>query len=128
MVYSLGTRKTFDLNVLHERSPMYVELSGNRIRNGYVIKVLDMVRGDGHFTLSLSGVEGATMTLIGVDGEDHKEVKLTTPGDDVSTYRMFVTAPKSSITGKSASLTLTLTNTDTGRVVRHDNIFAGPEQ
>lgn len=128
MTYSLSTRKTFDLNVLHERSPVYVELSGNRIRNGYVIKVLDMVRGDGHFALSLSGVEGATMSIIGMDGDDQTEVKLTTPGDDVSTYRLFVTAPKGSLTGKSANLTFSLTNLDTGRVVRHDNIFAGPEQ
>ncbi len=32
MATALSTRKTFDLNVLHERSPVYVELSGNRIR------------------------------------------------------------------------------------------------
>ena len=69
MAYALSTRKTFDANVLHERSPVYVELSGNRIRNGYTLKILNMVRQEGHYRLTLEELEGATMTVIRTDGE-----------------------------------------------------------
>jgi len=127
MVYTFATRKTFDLNVLHERSPVYVELSANRIRNGFTIKILNMVRGEGHFKLTLDGVQDATMTVIGVDGEGMKEVKLNVTGDSVGTFHLFVTAPSSSLNDKRMDLKMTVTNLDTGRTVSHTNIFAGPD-
>ncbi len=128
MVYALSTRKTFDTNILHERSPVYVELSGNRVRNGYTLKILNMVRREGHFRLTLEGVQGATMAVIGTDGDGLSAVDLTTPADDVGTFRLFVTAPKASLKGKKIDMTLVLTNLDTGRIIRHQNLFVGPDQ
>ncbi|MTJ82679.1 MAG: cytochrome c oxidase accessory protein CcoG [Telmatospirillum sp.] len=129
MAVTLSTRKTFDLNVLHERSPVYVELSGNRIRNGYTVKILNMVREPGHFRLALEGVNNAAMTVIGVNEQQEAQtIDLTADPDSVGTYKMFVTAPRSSLKGKKADLSLVLTNLDTGRVIRHQNLFAGPDQ
>jgi cytochrome c oxidase accessory protein FixG len=128
MVYTLSTRKTFDANVLHERSPVYVELSGNRIRNGYTLKILNMVRQEGHFRLTVGGLPGATMTVIGIDGEALSTIDLTTGPDEVGTFRLFVTAPKASLKGKRVDLELILTNLDTGRTIRHPNLFVGPDQ
>ncbi|HXP96825.1 MAG TPA: cytochrome c oxidase accessory protein CcoG [Telmatospirillum sp.] len=127
MAYSLSTRKTFDANVLHERSPVYVELSGNRIRNGYTLKILNMVRQDGHFRLTLEGVPDATMTIIGASGEGLSSVDLTTAPDEVGTFRLFITAPKTSLKSNKSDLTLVLTDLDSGRIVRHRNLFAGPD-
>jgi polyferredoxin len=128
MAYALSTRKTFDTNVLHERSPVYVALSGNRIRNGYTLKILNMVRQEGHFRLTLEGLQDATMTVIGNDSEGQSSVDLTTGADEVGTFHLFVTAPKSSLKGKKIDMTLVLTNLDTGRIIRHQNLFAGPDQ
>jgi cytochrome c oxidase accessory protein FixG len=128
MVYSLSTRKTFDANVLHERSPVYVELSGNRIRNGFTLKILNMVRQEGHFRLTLEDLPEATMSVIGTDGEGLTSVDLHTPPDEVGTFRLFVTVPKSALKSKKVDLTLVLTDLDSGRIVRHRNLFAGPDQ
>jgi cytochrome c oxidase accessory protein FixG len=127
MAYTLSTRKTFDANVLHERSPVYVELSGNRIRNGYTLKILNMVRQEGHFRLSLEGLPEATMSVIGIDGDALTSVDLTTSADEVGTFRLFVTAPKTSLKSNKVDLSLVLTNLDSGRIVRHRNLFAGPD-
>jgi cytochrome c oxidase accessory protein FixG len=124
---TLSTRKTFDLNVLHERSPVFVELSGHRIRNGYVVKVLNMVREPGHYQLSLEGLDAATLSVIGGDESESKTVDLTTDPDSVGTYKLFVTAPKAALKGKKVDLTLVLTNLGNGRVIRHRNLFAGPD-
>ncbi len=128
MTYTLATRKTYDINVLHERAPVYVEIAGNRIRNGYTVKILNMVRAEGHYRLTLEGLEPATMAVIGVDGEDLKAVELTVPADSVGTFRIFVTAPRASLKDKKTDLTLAVANLDTGKVVRHENFFAGPDQ
>jgi polyferredoxin len=105
-----------------------VELSGNRIRNGYTLKILNMVRQEGHYRLSLEGLQGATMTVIGTDGEGLSTVDLSTPADDVGTFRLFVTAPKTALKGKKVDMTVVLTNLDTGRIIRHQNLFVGPDQ
>jgi cytochrome c oxidase accessory protein FixG len=128
MIYAFSTRKTFDVTALHERSPVYVELSGNRLRNGYTVKVLNMMRKDGHFALTLEGLPEATMAVIGIDGEGQKEVELPVSPDSVGTFRLFVTAPRSALSSKAVPLTLKVTDTSTGRVMTHDNIFAGPDQ
>ena len=128
MAYALGTRKTFDASVLHERSPVYVELSGHRIRNGYTVKILNMVRQEGHYELSLDGLDAATMSVIGVDGDALKAVDLSVSPDSVGTFHLFVTAPRDAVKNRKTDMTLVLTNRDTGNVVRHQNLFAGPDQ
>jgi cytochrome c oxidase accessory protein FixG len=128
MAFALATRSTYEVNVLHERSPVYVEISGNRIRNGYTVKILNKVRQEGHFRLSLGELDNATLAVIGVDGESLKTVDLTVPRDSVGTFMMFVTAPKASLHGKKAELEVLVTDLATGKVVERDNFFAGPER
>ena len=128
MLYSLATRKTYDVTVLHERAPVFVEVSGDRIRNGYTLKILNMVREEGHYRLSVSPLADATMAIIGLDGDHLKTVDLTVSGDSVGTFRLFVTAPRSSIGGRKTDLDFAVTNTDTGKVVHRENLFAGPDQ
>jgi cytochrome c oxidase accessory protein FixG len=127
MATTLVTRKTYDVNVLHERSPVYVQLSGNRLRNGYTVKILNMVRQEGHFRLRLEGVPNATMSVIGVDGDALAEVDLSVAADSVGTFRLFVTAPRTSLPGAKADLTMVVTDLNSGTSVRHRNLFAGPE-
>jgi len=76
----------------------------------------------------LDGVADATMSVIGVDGEGWKEVELNVPGDSVGTFRLFVTAPSSSLNDKRMDLKMSVTNLATGKTESHTNIFAGPEQ
>ena len=127
MAYGLTSRKTFDINVLHERTPVYVQVSGNRIRNGYTFKILNMMRDETKFRVSIEDVDNISMTIIGEAAEDVRDMELTVAGDSVGTYHMFLTAPRASLTGKQMPLTVVLTDVATGKIVRHANIFAGPD-
>jgi len=126
MVYTFSTRKTFDVSTLHERAPVYVELSGNRLRNGYTVKVLNMMRKQGHFLLTIEGLPNATLSVIGMEGEGMTQVDLPVEPDSVGTFHIFITAPKESVPGKSLPMTVSVKDTDTGRVMSHQNLFAGP--
>jgi cytochrome c oxidase accessory protein FixG len=128
MLYVFSTRKTFDVSALHERSPVYVELSGQRLRNGYTVKVLNMMRKQGRFLLTVEGVPAATLSVIGIDGEGKSAVELPVSPDSVGTFHMFVTAPRQAVTSKAMPLTLSVTDEDTGKVMTHQNLFAGPDQ
>ena len=125
MLYSLGTRKTMDVNVLHERSPLFVELSTGEIRNGYTYKVLNMVRKDRALTLTVGGIPGARVEVVGEDG-DAPTASLSVPGDTVSTFRVYVTVPRESVSGTKTPLDFTLTDVQDGLTVRSSTLFAAP--
>ena len=91
MLFSLSTRTTIDLHVLHERNPLFVHLSSGAIRNGYTIKILNKTHSDKDFALELDGlpqaeykVEGAGMPEVG---------HLNVLADSVSQYRVLVSVP-----------------------------------
>ncbi|HTH15504.1 MAG TPA: FixG Ig-like domain-containing protein, partial [Magnetospirillum sp.] len=126
MLYALGTRKTMDVNVLHERSPLFVELSSGGIRNGYTYKVLNMVRKDRTLSLSAAGIPGARIELVGEES-DSASATLSVPGDTVGSFRLYVTVPAGAVQGKKTPLELILTDKDDGTTVRSSTLFAAPE-
>jgi cytochrome c oxidase accessory protein FixG len=126
MLISLLNRSTTEINVLHERAPLFVQMSDGSIRNGYVYKILNMVREDRTYILALEGVEGARLDLVG-GAAGVPELTLTVDKDSVGVFRLFVNAPETSITGKSTSLTFVLREQGKeGAPMRNQTLFAGP--
>ena len=127
MLWSLARRTGTDVNILHERSPLYVQLSSGDIRNGYTYKVLNMVRRKRTFTLSVSGVEGAQLEILG-NGDQAERSDIEVSPDSVGTFRVYVNAPENSVTGKASAITFLLKDRDDGKEFRSASMFAGPER
>ncbi|WP_245554734.1 cytochrome c oxidase accessory protein CcoG [Novispirillum itersonii] len=128
MAWSLSSRSRLEVNVLHERSPLFVALSDGSLRNGYTFKVLNMGSLPQTYRLKLSGVEGASLRVVGLMEEDRTEVDLPVKGDSVGTFRVYVTAKPQVLKGKATDLIFVLTNAETGEVKEHKSLFAGPEK
>ena len=127
IVGSLASRKTTEMNVLHERAPLYVQMSDGGIRNGYVLKVLNMVRQDRSFTLDVTGIEGAVLTVVG--GEANvKSAQLKVSPDVIGTYNVFVSAPQAALQGKRTPLVFSLREEIEGKVTRVESLFAAPDK
>jgi cytochrome c oxidase accessory protein FixG len=90
MVVSLATRTDVRVDILHDRAPLAVQLAGGRIRNGYDYKVLNMAGEPRVFTLSVSGLPGTTLDVIG-GSKGGEEAELAVPRDSVGSFRIFVT-------------------------------------
>ena len=119
------SRPDVDVNVLHERAPLYVQMSDGSIRNGYVYKILNMKAEDRSFKLSMLGVEGATMDVVG--GETKvAQAELQVASDSVGTFRIYVTVPTAKLTAKSMPVTFELLGPT--RIVHTESLFAGPEK
>ncbi|OAN55196.1 cytochrome c oxidase accessory protein CcoG [Paramagnetospirillum marisnigri] len=127
IVGSLASRKTTELKVIHERSPLYVQLSDGAIRNGYVIKVSNMIREDRDYEVEVSGIEGATLSVVGGKSEGAK-ARLTIPPDSIGTFNLFVTVPSSRLTSNRTSLLFTVREDKDGTVTRSESLFAAPEK
>ena len=124
MLSLLTFRSDLDVNVLHDRNPLFVTLSDGSIRNGYTIKILNKERSDRRFTLAVEGLEGATITVIGA--EDETPPSLSAKPDAVATYRAFVLLPSGSLSDKAMEIGFVLTDQESGATARHPSVFRGP--
>jgi cytochrome c oxidase accessory protein FixG len=126
MTYSFATRERVKVNVLSDRSPLYVQRAGGEIRNGYTFKILNMEREHKMYTLSTSGIATAEISVIGYPAADAQAATLPVDPDDVGTFRVFVTAPREHLAGKATDFQFVLTDQNTGEVVEHATVFSGP--
>ena len=126
MVFGLASRDRLEINVLHDRAPLFVTLSDGSIRNGYTFKVLNMEREAKTYALSTGGIGSATMTVIGYETKGAATVRLPVKPDDIGSFRVFVKASRSALDGKSTGFDFLLTDTATGETIEHATVFAGP--
>ncbi len=125
MLVRLVSRPDIDLNVLHERAPLFVQMSDGGIRNGYEVRVLNMKAEDRAFTLRLEGLDGATLDVVGGEARV-ASADLAVPRDSVGEFRLYVTAPAAILSGKTLPISFVLEGN--GRTVRTATLFAGPDK
>ena len=129
MATALMTRARLEVNILPERSPLYVQLSDGSIRNGYTFKILNMERAPTTFTVSVEGLPQGTMSIIGHDTlpGDPRTAHLDVAGDSVGSFRIYVASPREPLDGASTSFAFTVVNQSTGESVRHETNFNAPD-
>ncbi|HUE45335.1 MAG TPA: cytochrome c oxidase accessory protein CcoG, partial [Aestuariivirgaceae bacterium] len=95
-VYALVSRDRLEINVVADRNPQFVALSDGSIRNGYTIKLLNMIPEPRTVSLSLLGLEGATMSMAGIDQPDQpdgRSFSIPLEPDRVRSLKVFVRLP-----------------------------------
>lgn len=90
MLYGLLTRSPLELHILHDRNPLFVQLSDGSIRNGYDIKILNKTHEDAHYILDISGLEDAELRMQGAGTLDSND--LLVYANSVGHFRLFVIA------------------------------------
>jgi cytochrome c oxidase accessory protein FixG len=123
MLYLLATRSDLDISVLHDRSPMFVRLSDGALRNGYTVHALNKQHAARRLILSVEGLPGAELTVIG----DQQGGALDVPPDDLRSFRVYVREPAGAIASPSTPFSFVLTDAATGRNVRYATVFRRPE-
>ncbi len=125
ILVGLFARESLEVNVLHDRNPLYVQLSDGGLRNGYTIKVVNKRHGEREMTLGVSGLEDAGVRILGEEGLP----RFTAAADDVVSLRVYVTVPPQvaqSLTRESYDIRFTMTDDNSGDVVMHDAVFRAP--
>ena len=91
MLFALATRDRLDINVLRDRNPLFVTLSDGSIRNGYTLKILNMLPQRRAFTVSLEGLPAATLWLAG-DSEETatRSIDVEVEPDRLKEIKVFV--------------------------------------
>jgi cytochrome c oxidase accessory protein FixG len=121
IIYGLSSLAAIDLNVLHERAPLFVTLSDGSIQNKYTLKLLNKMPEDLAVNISASGPEG--LQLVGADEP------VTIRHGTVTPAVVFVKVPRKYLTEQQEPLRFRVEATrSTGQVVRSErqSVFIGP--
>ncbi len=119
MLYTLINRALVEVNVLHDRNPLFVQLSDGAIRNGYDIKISNKTHAEATYTVTLQGLPSAQISVKGPGGADIKH--LPVPADTVGHYRLFVEAVVDPADPRS--IVIQVTNTQTGQSADATTMF-----
>ena len=129
MLYALMSKTVLELNVIPERNPLFVQLSDGGIRNTYSVKILNK-RYEAHtFTLSLDGLPGARLTVLGQGSEATPTI--TVVPDDLREIKAYITLPKSALGGipdEKATFDFVVTDTKDGTRTSRTTNFRKPAQ
>ena len=94
LLVALLSRDRLDLNVIHDRNPQFVLESDGSVRNGYEIRLLNMIPEPRVITLSIEGMPGATLKALGHERADGRTLAINAEPDKVTGLKLFVTLPK----------------------------------
>lgn len=90
MLYGLLHRSLLDVTVLHDRNPVFVQLSSGEIRNGYTIKIQNKTHEHRAYTLEVTGLDNPIISVKAAG--DMAADNLYVPADSVGSYRIYVSA------------------------------------
>jgi cytochrome c oxidase accessory protein FixG len=119
MIYALASRKPLELTALHDRNPLFTQLSNGDIRNGYDLKILNKTHEDQIYRISVQGIENSTITMVGAGEIDEGE--LAVAADSVGQYKIFVQAPLKP--QEPLEVKFTLEDIKTGMTDEYESMF-----
>ncbi len=128
MLISLSLRERLDLNVLHDRNPLYVTLSDGSIRNGYIVKILNMRGARRTFELHLDGLDGAEMWLAGGEEQRGRSFEMHVEPDKLREFRVFVSQPRDALKPGRTDFNMIVLDRNGTESVTEDAQFYTPEQ
>jgi cytochrome c oxidase accessory protein FixG len=126
MVYALATRGSLDINVLHERNPLFVTLSDGSVRNDYTVRLLNKRPAGRVMQVSVSGVPGARLQAVGIDPDVKDRLDVEVGQDQTRELRLSVMVPSNEVPSKSVNITFEVKDPQTGELATAVDHFVPP--
>ncbi|MER8407446.1 cytochrome c oxidase accessory protein CcoG [Mesorhizobium sp. M1307] len=127
LLYSLLTRERLELNVLHDRNPQFVTLSDGSIRNGYTVKLLNMIPEPRTIIVTMQGLHGAEMSVVGIDLPADRSFAIPVEPDRLKMLKVFVRQPADQVRGAAQSFKFRVENKAPFESDEYTATFNAPE-
>ena len=127
LLYALLTRDRLQVNVLADRNPQFVVLSDGSIRNGYTVKLLNMIPEPRTIVVTLEGLRGAEMNVVGMDQPADRSFAVEVEPDRLKTLKVFVRQPRENVAAQSQPFTFVVEDKSSTESDRYDATFDAPE-
>jgi polyferredoxin len=120
------SRSVLEVDVLHDRNPIYVQLSDGGLRNGYTVKILNKTHAIRTFRLAVDGLEHAELSIVGL-GAGSSAIDVVP--DNLRALKVFVTVPaaeRDDLKGTTTPFRFAITDVNDGTTTYHETMFRGP--
>ncbi len=91
MVYTLATRSSMGLSVLHDRNPLFVRLADGGVRNGYTVRISNKNDAPRRLQISVANLPGSIDNIIGVEPQSDGRLVVGIGPDQTREFRVLVT-------------------------------------
>ncbi|RTM12366.1 MAG: cytochrome c oxidase accessory protein CcoG [Bradyrhizobiaceae bacterium] len=127
MLYSLATRSSMSINVLHERNPLFVQLADGGVRNDYTVRLLNK-GGTRSFAIEVKNLPGASVRIAGVDRKADGRLIVEVGQDQTREVRMSVQVPPAQMPKAATDIEIEATETASGQTATARDHFVPSEQ
>ena len=127
MLYALMTRERLQLNVLHDRNPQFVVLSDGAIRNGYTVKLLNMIPEPRTIQLSVDGLPDAAITAVGVEQIEAEPLAIEVEPDRLRSVKVYVRLPRDRVAGTNTVFRFVAKDAAGAETASYAATFIAPE-
>ena len=128
MLVMLNARERLELNVQRDRNPVYVQLSDGSIRNGYTVKLLNMIPEPREFVLKLEGLPGAAMFSDELNQPEGRSFAVSVDPDRLRTLKLFVVQPKDEVQPGTTDFRFVLNDMSSSESAAYEAAFEAPEK
>ncbi|MGN6489041.1 MAG: cytochrome c oxidase accessory protein CcoG [Devosia sp.] len=125
MLTALALRSPLQVNVLHDRNPLYVTLKDGTVRNGYDVKILNMTPQPRIVAITLDGLPGGGMALADSRGQTSQAISVELEPDKVLPLRLYVHADPADLAGAKTGFRIAVRSVD-GLTATADVNFEAP--
>ena len=126
MLYTLATRQTESISVIHDRNPIFVRLADGELRNGFTVRILNKLLQTRDFVLSVEGLSDVDLRVSGIEGNNGRTVVVPVGPDQTREVRVLVSSYQTLPPAASMRLTFWITDPATGRRASASDHFRGP--
>jgi polyferredoxin len=127
MIYTLATRDSEGISVIHDRNPMFVRLSDGAIRNAYTIRIVNKQLKHRDFILSVDGIPSSLIDFVGLPPRADGRQLVDIGPDTTREVRVTVTDYSLAPPAASSAILFNLIDVDSGDVAQMRDHFFGPE-
>jgi cytochrome c oxidase accessory protein FixG len=126
MTYTLATRRSNGVDVIHDRNPLFVRLSDGAVRNAFTVRLLNKNLETQRFILKISGLSDAEVEVIGSDARRGGDPVIDVGPDQTREMRVLVTTHQELGAEASVPLTFTIVPDGGGSAASTRDHFLGP--
>jgi cytochrome c oxidase accessory protein FixG len=126
MIYTLATRDGEGISVIHDRNPMFVQLSDGSLRNAYTVRIVNKQLKHRNFILSVDGIPASLIDFVGLPPRADGRQLVDIGPDTTREVRITVTDYSEVPPAASTSILFTLIDIDSGEVAQVRDHFFGP--
>jgi polyferredoxin len=126
MLYTLATRSSEGISVIHDRNPMFVRLSSGELRNAFTVRILNKSLETRDFVLTVDGLTDLDLRVVGDVASTGRMAVVAVGPDQTHELRVLVSTFTPLPPAASIPLTFRISDPKTGQRASAVDHFRGP--